>query len=957
MNRSRLVPILFFLSGFTGLIYELIWIRLFSIRFGQTYQALGTVLGVYLGGLAVGACAAGLLLTRYSRRGLMLYGAAEALTAIYALATPWLIEGTQTVLRLLYETGYTSTTAVSIARVMLCSAILLPATALMGASLPLLAAYCEKTGRNSIESLYLVNLAGASAGAVLSGFVFLPAIGYLRSLAFACAINGAVGIAALASGKQLHAAQTGTRASESTSLPQLRASTWITAIFLTGNVCMLHEVVWGRIYGLLLGPTASTISLVLAIFLAGLAFGAILARRMTGDPRRCLCLAQFGCFGMLMWTYASAGALPNIIGDRVRLHYGSPPQIEAVKAAALGATLLPLTVVLGVSFPLLMRIAPANGVDLHTRIGRMYGLNTAGCIAGALGTAWFLVPVLGTQATLLLGAVATVGLGVLLSKTLQPTLRILAIAGSTGALLLAIFLLPRWRMSSMTAGTYKYAPYYGTTATADLEPVFLREGSAGTVTVRKEGSSLVLAVEGKVDASDAGGDLLTEKLLAHLPLMLTRDAKRVCLIGLASGVTAGAMLTHPVDALDVVEISPDIVTASHFFDKVNGHPLEDTRTTLLVNDGRNHLALTSTKYDLIVSEPSNPWIAGMNILFTEDFFRIVKRRLSLGGVFAQWFHIYNMPKGDLQRLLRAFVDVFPSAMLWQLNDGDVLLTGFAESAPMRIGNAPPKAAADLDTVGVAAPRLLLNMYVMRDNDIRRFAGSAPANTDDNSLLEFHGQADLHAQTDLANAKDLADLPKQPPPEEVRDIREHLTYAQLFTNAQMFERAESYRSAFRDYQLAFAKDPTSWLALAGMDRTAGLPENRAAVLASLGLSPAEDNLAVRTERALEKGRNGDVFRAEFLLAENAEAHPTDSAARLNYGLFCLERKRYSEAIQHFQRAINLSPGYVSAYEAMAETYLELRDASNAVTWSKRILQLDPQHQIARQTVAALERASD
>jgi len=392
-----------------------------------------------------------------------------------------------------------------------------------------------------------------------------------------------------------------------------------------------------------------------------------------------------------------------------------------------------------------------------------------------------------------------------------------------------------------------------------------------------------------------------------------------------------------------------MVSASHFFDDVNRRPLEDRRTSLLVNDGRNHLALTSLKYDLIVSEPSNPWIAGMNSLFTLDFFRLAKNRLNPSGVFAQWFHLYNMPKSDLQSLLQAFVEVFPSAILWQLNDGDVLLTGF-ENAPASLMQSSSSIPSDI----LSESRFLLVLYVMRDGDIRRFAASAPPNTDDNPVLEFHGQRDLHAQTDLSNGNELAAFSKQSPPAEVQAVRDTLTSAELFANGEIFERAESYRSAFRTYRAAFRSEPSSWRALAGMDRTAKPPEERSAVLLALGLIAGDDSLQTRTELALEKARRGDIAGAEFLFQENAEAHPADAAARLNYGLFCLERNQNAAAIEQFQRAIDLSSSYLPALEAMAETYLRLHDAANATIWSRRILQLDPQHEVAKQTLAALEK---
>jgi tetratricopeptide (TPR) repeat protein len=256
---------------------------------------------------------------------------------------------------------------------------------------------------------------------------------------------------------------------------------------------------------------------------------------------------------------------------------------------------------------------------------------------------------------------------------------------------------------------------------------------------------------------------------------------------------------------------------------------------------------------------------------------------------------------------------------------------------------------------VTEPKLLLNMYVMRDQDLQRFAGPIPPNTDDDPRLEFHGQRDLHAQTDVANADDLAAFVRGlPPPAAVEAVHAQLNPARYLTSGAMFEQAESYRSAFRAYQGAFGADGHSREALAGMDRCARLPQERSAVTLALSLpSGSEDTLEKRTELALAKAQQGDVAGAEFLFEENAQAHPLDSAARFNYGLFCLERKNYQQAIKQFRQSIDLNPKYLPAYEAMAESYLQLHDAQNAAEWSRRILQIDPNHAIARQTLATLE----
>jgi tetratricopeptide (TPR) repeat protein len=317
-----------------------------------------------------------------------------------------------------------------------------------------------------------------------------------------------------------------------------------------------------------------------------------------------------------------------------------------------------------------------------------------------------------------------------------------------------------------------------------------------------------------------------------------------------------------------------------------------------------------------------------------------------------------MPGDDLRSLLQAFHEVFPNAALWRLNDGDVLLTGMeGESAwPGEAPHLPDAAKADLARAGVTDPALLWNMYVMRDSDIGRFAGNAPPNTDDRPWLEFHGQRDLHAQTDAQNVDEVESFPRtESDPVLVARVREASTGKQFLAYAKMFEGAESYRSAYRNYQSAFRSDPSSMEALAGMDRCARLPRERNAVRLALGLPTAgADTPQKRTEWALQKARSGDVARAVFLFTEGVAARPNDPTARFNFGVFRLEQNDYPEAIGLFEQAIALDPSNIPAHEAIAEAHLKLRDYAGAAQWSRRILQLNPNHAMARQILGALER---
>jgi spermidine synthase len=826
----------------------------------------------------------------------------------------------------------------------------------MGAGLPWLASWLAAEGKLSLRLswIYACNTLGGAAGAVITGLFLLPAVGYQKTLIAAGSADIVIGLAALWLSR---ANSVGVRESPAPlSLRQLTAPLlqkpiilWI-VVFLSGWTAMLYEITWNRVAGLVFGPTATSVALTLAVVLLGFAAGAAFALAIARSELVWLSWSQSTVALLALTSSLVIAVSPVWLGEQIRSRSNDFVQLESFEAVLLFLLLFPLTMAAGMTLPLAMQLLRANAA-MAGEVGRLYGLNTAGCIAGALMAGWLLVPHWGSERTIYAGALVNAGLAILLlpANNRGPARRTGGLV--TAALAGAAFVFPQWDLSALTAGAYKYALYYRGSAASELhrgDLAFLHEGAAGTVTVRKIDGSLIMAIDGKVDATDTGGDLLTEKLLAHLPLHLLNHPRTVCVIGLASGVTAGAALTYPIERLDVVEVSPEIVQASHLFDGVNGKPLEEPRTQLIVNDGRNHLTLTGRRYDAILSEPSNPWISGMNSLFTREFFRIARRRLNPGGVLAQWFHLYNMPADDLGSLLRAFVDVFPSAVLWQLNDGDVLLTGQSnpQTEDASPGKLPGQAAADLLKVGVGEPALLSTLYVMRGSDLARFAGSTEENTDDLPILEFHGQRDLNAQTDTRNADELAGAPKQmDTPRAVRAAWEQMTPERWVERGGMFEKAESYRMAFQSYRQAAGLRASSIDALAGMMRTARTPEERSAA----------GTLESRTRDALADAQAGKVEAADTILQAVKQAFGGEPEAHFNYGLFCLERARYDEAIRDFAAAIAANHGYLPAYEGMAEAYLRKHDLTRAAEWSRRILQIDPSHAIARKTLARIEKS--
>jgi spermidine synthase len=486
-TKLRILGALFFSSGVAALIYEVVWIRLFTISFGNTAEAMSIVLATYLGGIAVGAAGARKFAQRSGRESVILYGLAELFISTYALMVPFLLRGTAPLFQVLYGDGHAIPNALPLVRAIAGSAALFPATCAMGATLPLLARWIS-TGEGTsargdagrgVSVLYSVNLAGATTGAVLSGFILLPAFGFARTLEVACLGSALVGLTALWLARSAVGETTGSpvRTTFPASLPFLPRRVMIPLAFLSGSTCFLYEVAWGRVYGVLFGPTASTLTLILAVFLVGLTGGGLWAGRLKRNSAWWLCAAQAVNAAALIWALAAAGSSPQWIADWLRTHSSQPVQIELMKSILLLMALLPLTLSFGLIFPLTMRLGAADAETFASRIGGLYATNTAGCIAGSVVAAWWLIPALGTERTLLLGGAVNLALALLVLDSIRPRWRKPALAAAGACTIMALFLYPRWDMAAMTAGGYKYAPYYTNSSPVDAgELLWVHEG-------------------------------------------------------------------------------------------------------------------------------------------------------------------------------------------------------------------------------------------------------------------------------------------------------------------------------------------------------------------------------------------------------------------------------------------------------------------------------------------------
>ena len=334
--------------------------------------------------------------------------------------------------------------------------------------------------------------------------------------------------------------------------------------------------------------------------------------------------------------------------------------------------------------------------------------------------------------------------------------------------------------------------------------------------------------------------MLTQRLLAHLPLLLHPEPRRVAILGLGSGVTAGAALKHPIAAVDVLEISPEVVEASRMFDFENHHALADPRMRLIIGDGRLHLRLSRSQYDVIVSEPSNPWIAGIASLFTREFFELARANLAPGGVLCQWAHTYDMSDEDLRSIVATFLSVFPDGALWQIGKGDVLLVGSAGSLDHRLNEIArrwtrPGVVDDLKDVGVREPFDLLSMFVADGETLAGFARGAKVQTDDRSELEFTGPRSILGNELNRNDESLRQLSRLgPAPQAVQAARDGAGPAAWRNRGWMFLQAEVHEAAWLDFARAIESDPTDADAYEGLMQ-ASIPGVRPGVDEALTLA--------------------------------------------------------------------------------------------------------------------------
>jgi spermidine synthase len=940
-TRSRgLFLLLFALSGASGLIYQVIWARQLTLVFGATSPAITTVLVSFMLGLAVGSHAAGRLASRLGHP-LRAYALIELGIAVYAVTFPFLL-GLLTLVhvplfRLLVETPV----SLGAVRVFLAAAIMLPPTVLMGASFPVLTRALVRDGSSlgrEVGMLYGLNTLGGAAGVYLGTFFLLPSVGLTAGLLSAAALNAVVGGLAWVGARRWQPSPAAPR--ETALLASPRRWAILVAYGCSGLAALGYEVVWTRLLVLLFGSSVYAFAVMLAGFLLGLGLGGIAGGWLTARARSPA--FQAAALQVIIGVSVLAGALwfdrlPQLFLEAFRITGGTWWALTTFEfLIALGLMIVPTTA-MGAAFPVVTRLL-GTGHGAERSVGDAYAVNTIGAILGAAATGFALIPWFGFRGSLVALASANTMAACLLLAGATPSgaWRRWALPVPAVALAVAVSAFPAWSAKALSSGVYVYADRYaaeGFERVLEQQRVlFYREGATATVAVM-EGRYRFLRVNGKTDAGDSP-DNLTQRLLAHVPLLLHPDPRSVVVVGLGTGITLGTALMHPIDRADVIEISPEVVEASRFFAEANGRALEDRRARLWPVDARTWLMATTAPYDVIISEPSNPWQTGNATLFTLDHYRLTRARLAPGGVFCQWLPFYRMDEADFKAAIRTFQAVFPDTTVW-FSGGDVLLVGgtgpFAvDPTTFLARTANATITKSLRGIGIADGATLLGFFMLDSERARDYAGTrGPLHTDNYPFLEFSAPKTLYRES---------------APQILTALRRLAGRSSLpLARTEGRELAPMYETIARE-KVLLKMPEAALMTLENAVRNSG------------------DSPVLRKVRALAwngvgvaRGRERDYLEAAAAFDRALLFAPDDPEIHLNAGLLAFYGPAGGHRAEwHLREALRLRPEYTEAFLALATLLAQQGRWAEAEAAWREVLTRDPGNREARQGLAARAR---
>ena len=731
---SRRPLVLFFLAGVGALIYEICWVRQATLTFGVSVYAYSAVLTAYMGGMATGGYLAGRRADR-SPSPFRLFAVLQIVLALLGMAVPFALQGLTSIYATVARSLTPAPPILNALRLALSLLVLTPPAMCIGATFPVMSRACARyDGRvgGEVGRLYVVNTLGSVVGCLLAALFLIRLLGTRATTLLASLIN--LGVAGVA--WRLPVAALQSKRAPATPSPGVvgasgqRFVLWAYAV--SGFAALGYEVVWARMLALYTLGTVYSFSIMLSVFLSGLVVGGLAGTRWLRRRQSVARAVHCGHFGLLEIGVGMLALLALPIFGRLhslRLEHFFPRYSVAAEMAFEGLlsfiTLFPATTLIGAIFPVVSSLYTAEQTgQIGSKMGRLTALNTGGSVLGSLLTGFFIIPLLGLQRSTLALSFLSMGIGCLALLFFAPATkyhRVTGLAVSVGALMVALAFPPP-----------RYLGYW-----QELEDrlLFYEEGVETTVAVFEPGpqNPKFSTVNGRIEVPT---DLLSMRafyLLGHLPPLLNREAQSALMLSFGNGIATGAISTHHIPLIEVVELSPEMIQAAQLYALENRDILSYPGLRVHIEDARNFLLQTEQQYDIITTDATHPSNTCSWALFTVEFYRQVARHLAPGGVFIQWVPLHSMAIADYLSILRTFQSVFPEATLWYTGGTHTLL--LATPQPLtgeyleRALNPPhPDAVADLGTAQIA------RYWIMDSARLREFAGEGPLVYDDSAFF-------------------------------------------------------------------------------------------------------------------------------------------------------------------------------------------------------------------------------
>jgi spermidine synthase len=934
-RHSAAVHLLFFLSGAAGLVYQVVWSRLLNDVFGVTAHAVTAVLATFLGGLSLGGWLLGRAADR-SRSPLRLYALLELGVAGTAVAGAWVVHAVDPIHVLVASRLAPDSVTLLLFRMALAALVILPPTVLMGGTLPAITrVVVDRIGLlgRRLSFVYALNTAGAVVGSVAAGFALIRALGVHGTLWLAAAVNVLVGAAALwlaralgAGGAQARSVAEGPSADEA---PGAAGASWILVVMgLSGVASLALEVIWTRMLVLIVGTSTYAFVTMLTAFLVGIALGSFIARSFVDrvrSPRLVFGWVQLGIAASTLATLPLMGAL---MLDAQRWLEGMELRWVALVAGRFGLSFLVMivpTTLIGMTFPLAVKIWARGVGTLGGRLGQLYGANTLGNIAGAVLGGFVILPAVGMQRGVALLAVlnlAGAAWGLLPAREDHRRRGFLLRAAPVSAGLWACaLLLVLWRP----------APFVSTEEGAADTVRYYREGLVSTVKVLQradDGRQQVMLVDGvRIGQSSEGVDR-KQQVLAHFPFLLREEPPaRVLSIGLGTGILIGEMAHHPgVERIECVELSPSVIEAAHLFAPFNGGVMENPAVRVVNDDGVNYLKRSRSRYDAIVSDgKSRAGHAGNALFYSQDYYRSARDHLAPGGVMIQWVPL-DVPPEDLRTILRTFIRVFPDTYVW-IAQSSCFLVGLDRPLVLdlahaqRVLDAPE--SADLRRHGWRSATDVATMLVADAASLAPWLAQEDAiNSLEHPVLEFYSPSALATVAS-------------------RRVADNLAALALLRQGSPRVRLLGGDPAALEAGASAERLLVSGLVALGRGEAGGIGQLEAAAAASppggvIGQAVAE----ALVETGIQVDTGGDVARATGLYRAAIAAWPELAHAWVDLGRALAIQGRLEEGLQDVLRAAELNPESGAAHRWAAEILQLLGRPDQAIPHARAALRLGP-----------------